>query len=81
MAVASTTTITIAVTAADIVVDGFAFSGGTSLGVIQNTVGPNNNLQIINNHFGGYSGGAIYLNRSGSDITIDQNVLDGGNIG
>src|SRR6185436_2421528 len=63
------------------VIDGFSFSGGTSLGVIQTQSGTNfSNLQIRNNRFSGYSQSAMFMNRGGSDITIDKNVMDGSNI-
>lgn len=61
-------------------IDGFSFSGGTALGVIQTTVNPNNNMQIVNNRFSGYSQSAVFMNRGGSDITIARNVMDGSNI-
>ena len=63
-----------------IIIDGFQFSGGTALGLIQTSVGPNNNMSIANNRFSGYSGAAVFMNRGGSDITIDKNVMDGSNI-
>ena len=65
-----------------ITIDGFSFSGGTSgtQGCIFTSVGPNNNMQIRNNRFSGYSTAAIWMNRGGSDITIDKNVMDGTNL-
>src|SRR4029077_13292883 len=63
------------------VVDGFTFTGGTSLGVIQTQTGANySNLLIDNNRFSGYSQSAVFMNRGGSDITIDKNVMDGSSI-
>ena len=63
------------------VVDGFAFTGGTSLGVIQTQSGTDfSNFQVSNNYFSGYSQSAVFLNRGGSDITIDKNVMDGSSI-
>src|SRR5258707_597515 len=49
-AVAGTATITISFNGS-LTIDGFSFSGGTALGVIQTTSGPNNNMQIVNNLF------------------------------
>ena len=38
-------------------------------------------MQISNNRFSGYySPTAVFMNRGGSDITIDKNVMDGSNI-
>ncbi|PYS80837.1 MAG: hypothetical protein DMF70_10130, partial [Acidobacteria bacterium] len=63
------------------VIDGFTFTGGTSLGVIQTQSGSDfSNLKISNNRFSGYSQAAVFMNRGGSDITIDKNVMDGSNI-
>ncbi len=60
------------------VVDGFNFTGGTSLGVIQTQAGTGyDNLQIVNNRMSGYSQSAIFMNRGGTDISIDKNVMDG----
>lgn len=62
-------------------IDGFAFTGGTSLGVIQTQSGSDySNLRIVNNYFSGYSQSALFMNRGGSNITIDKNVMDGSNI-
>jgi hypothetical protein len=65
-----------------ITINGFSFSGGPtgSSGVIFTSVGPNNSMQIINNRFSNYPSAALWLNRGGSDITIDKNVLDGSSI-
>jgi CSLREA domain-containing protein len=69
-----------------ITIDGFSFSGGSSPagggggGVIVTTVGPNNNMQIVNNRFIGYSTAAVNMNRGGTNITIDKNVMDGSDI-
>ena len=63
------------------VVDGFTFTGGTSLGVIQTQLGAvYTNLQILNNRFSGYSGAAVFLQKAGLNIDIDKNVMDGSNI-
>jgi uncharacterized repeat protein (TIGR02543 family) len=62
-------------------VDGFTFTGGTSLGVIQTQSGSDySNLQISNNYFSGYSQSAVFMNRGGNNITIEKNVMDGSNI-
>lgn len=60
-------------------IDGFTFSGGPTgaSGCIFTSVGPNNGMLIINNRFSNYSAAAIWLNRGGTDINIDKNVLDG----
>jgi hypothetical protein len=65
-----------------ITIDGFSFSGGPTgaSGVIFTSVGPNNNMQISNNRFSGYPAAAIWMNRGGSDITIDKNLMDGSNL-
>ena len=65
-----------------ITIDGFSFSGGVTgaSGVIFTSVGPNDNMQIVNNRFSNYPAAAIWLNRGGANITIDKNVLDGSNI-
>ena len=63
-------------------VDGFSFVGGSAgvQGCIYTDVGPNNNSQIVNNRFSGYSTQAIWFNRGGTDMTIDKNVMDGSSI-
>lgn len=65
-----------------ITIDGFSFNGGPTgaSGVIFTSVGPNNNMQISNNRFSNYPAAAIWMNRGGSDITIDKNELNGSNI-
>src|SRR5207253_9270287 len=57
-------------------------SGGPTgaSGVIFTSVGPNNNMQIVNNRFSGFSAAAVWMNRGGSDITINRNVMDGSNL-
>ncbi len=57
------------------VIDGFTFSGG--IRSIESTSGPLNNLIIKNNRFIGFTGNAIFLNDNGTDITLDQNSVDG----
>ncbi len=80
-AVSSTGTLILNVTMTTAVVDGFTFTGGTSLGVIQTQAGADfSNLQIRNNRFSGYSQSAVFMNRGGNDITIDKNVMDGSSI-
>ena len=80
-ATASTGTLILNASTTATVVDGFAFVGGTSLGVIQTQSGTDySNLQISNNYFSGYSQAAVFLNRGGSNMTIDKNVMDGSNI-
>jgi hypothetical protein len=61
------------------IIDGFSFSGGPTgaSGVIFTSVGPNNNMQIVNNRFNNFSAAAVWMNRGGSDISIDKNVMDG----
>ncbi len=63
-------------------IDGFSFSGGPtgSSGAIFTSVGPNNDMQIVNNRFTNHPAAAIWLNRGGSNITIDKNEMNGGNI-
>lgn len=56
-------------------IDGFAIQGGTR--GIESTSGPINDLTIRNNHLEGMSSSAMFLNDSGIDITIHQNVLIG----
>jgi len=64
--------------AAGTVIDGFTFSGGTSLGVIQTQSGSDfSNVQVLNNRISGFTGDAVFLNRGGSDMTFSQNVFDG----
>lgn len=61
-----------------ITVDGFTFSGGTSsFGVIRSTTGTLDNLQLLNNRVVAFTGKAVNLDNSGTDITVDRNVFDG----
>jgi hypothetical protein len=79
--VASSATFLLNTNTTTTVIDGFSFTGGTSLGVIQTQSGTDfSNLQIRNNRFSGYSQSAVFMNRAGSNITIDKNVMDGSNI-
>jgi hypothetical protein len=57
------------------IINGFNFQGGTRQ--IESTSGPLDNLQIINNRFFGFTDGAIFLNHSGTDITISRNAIEG----
>ncbi len=57
------------------VIDGFAFIGGAK--GIESSSGPINNVQILNNHIAGFTGSGVFLNDSGTDITVDQNNIDG----
>jgi hypothetical protein len=62
------------------IIDGFTFSGGTFVGtsgLIESTGGPLNNLQIINNRFVSFPGRAVNLNDTGTDITVNQNSING----
>jgi hypothetical protein len=78
---ASSATFLLNTTTTTTVIDGFSFTGGTSLGVIQTQSGSDfSNLQIRNNRFSNYSQSAVFLNRGGNDITIDKNVMDGSSI-
>ena len=56
-------------------IDGFTFSGGTT-GIVS-TTGLIDDLQILNNQFVGFTGSGVFLNNSGDDITVHQNVIDG----
>lgn len=57
------------------VINGFAFSGGAR--GIESTSGPIDNLQILNNFIGGFTGNGTFLNDTGVDITVNQNEIDG----
>jgi hypothetical protein len=61
------------------VIDGFTFSGGERQ--IESTSGPIDNLQILNNRFAGFTGSGIFLNDNGTDVTVDQNDIDGSDAG
>ncbi|QDU49563.1 golvesin C-terminal-like domain-containing protein [Gimesia panareensis] len=56
-------------------IDGFTFSGGTT--GIASSSGTIDDLQILNNQFVGFTGSGVFLNNSGDDITVHQNVIDG----
>ncbi|MEO8435581.1 MAG: DUF4214 domain-containing protein [Pyrinomonadaceae bacterium] len=57
------------------VIDGLTFSGGAR-GIESNT-GPINNLQLLNNRVIGFTGNGVFLNDPGTDITVNQNSIDG----
>jgi hypothetical protein len=59
------------------VIDGFTFSGGVRS--IESTSGPLDNLQILNNRIISFTGSGVFLNDPGSDITLNQNAIDGSN--
>jgi len=62
------------------IIDGFTFSGGSTTAgnaPIASTSGPLNNLQILNNRFVSITRNAVFLNDTGTDITVHQNSLDG----
>uniref|UniRef100_UPI003A8EE80F golvesin C-terminal-like domain-containing protein n=1 Tax=Gimesia sp. TaxID=2024833 RepID=UPI003A8EE80F len=56
-------------------IDGFTFSGGTT-GIVS-TSGSIDDLQILNNQFVGFTSSGVFLDNSGDDITVHQNVIDG----
>jgi hypothetical protein len=69
------TLLTLVTGCAGATIDGFAFSGGTRS--IESTSGPLHDLTIQNNHMGGFTGGAIFLNDAGTEVTVHQNNVDG----
>ena len=71
----TTTGVTLAVGVAGAVVDGFTISGGAR--GIETASGPPNGLQISNNRIIGFTGNGVFLNDSGTDVTVNQNVIDG----
>ncbi len=77
--VAGNTTLDITTGSGASVIDGFTFSGGTALGMLRSTASAiNDNLQILNNRFDGFTGAAIFLDKPGIDITVSQNYIDAG---
>jgi hypothetical protein len=56
-------------------IDGFTIQGGTR-GVESNT-GPLDGLTLANNRVVGFTGNGVFLNDSGIDVTVSQNVVDG----
>ncbi|MGH9050108.1 MAG: right-handed parallel beta-helix repeat-containing protein [Acidimicrobiia bacterium] len=63
-------------------IDGFSFaSGGLGGRGIESTSGPINGLSILNSLFTvGGGGSAIFLNDNGTDITVDQNSMNGAGV-
>ena len=68
-------TLTLIVGSAGAVIDGFQFNGG--LRAIESTSGPINNLVIRNNVASGFTGGIVFLNDPGIDVTVTRNRFDG----
>ena len=56
-------------------IDGFEFSGG-AIGITSSS-GPIHNLQILNNRIHGFTSSGVFLNDTGTNITADQNEVDG----
>ncbi|HEY2385412.1 MAG TPA: right-handed parallel beta-helix repeat-containing protein [Candidatus Binatia bacterium] len=56
-------------------INGFTISGGNR--GIESTTGPINGIQILNNRIVGFANSGIFLNDNGTDITVDQNYVDG----
>jgi hypothetical protein len=56
-------------------IDGFFFLGGARS--IESTSGPITGVEILNNRMVAFSGNAIFLNDPGTDISINQNDIDG----
>jgi len=61
--------------AAATVIDGFTIAGGVR--GIESTSGPLDGLQLVNNRIDGFTNAGVFLNDSGLDITVHQNVVDG----
>ncbi len=57
------------------IINGFTFSGGVTQ--INSSSGPIDDLQILNNRFVDFTGSGVFLNNSGEDITVNQNLIDG----
>ena len=57
------------------VVDGFTVSGGAQ--GIRSTSGILNDLLIANNRIVGFTGSGLFLDNSGPDATLNQNLVDG----
>jgi hypothetical protein len=55
-------------------IDGFEISGGTR--GIESTSGPLDGMQILNNRILSFTTSAMFINDSGVDMTVDQNVFD-----
>ena len=56
-------------------IDGFTFSGGTRS--IESTTGTIDALRLLNNRMLGFTNAGVFLNNSGLNITVFQNVIDG----
>ena len=72
---ASGTLLTLMTGSAGSIINGLTFSGGVR-GIESNT-GPISNLQLLNNRVVGFTGNGIFLNDTGTDITVRQNSIDG----
>lgn len=73
IAPASGAGITLVGGSAGCVIDGFSIIGGSN-GIVS-TSGPITGIKIQNNHIAGATSVSMFLNDSGEDITIHQNVL------
>ncbi len=67
--------LTLATGVAGATINGLAFQGGVRS--IESASGPLTGILISNNHFGGFTDAALFLDDPGDDITIFRNVLDG----
>ena len=56
-------------------IDGLTFSGGT-IGILS-TSGPLNGLELRNNRIVAFTANGVFLNDTGTSITVDQNEIDG----
>lgn len=75
IAPASLVGLTLLTGSAGATIDGFSFLGGTR--PIESSSGPITNLLIQNNHLEGFTSAGMFLNDTGIDITVRQNVVDG----
>jgi len=69
------TLLNLATGSAGSIINGFTFSGGVTQ--ISSSSGPIDDLQILNNRFVDFTGSGVFLNDSGEDITVNQNLIDG----
>lgn len=76
IAPASGAALTLVTGSAGATIDGFTMSGGSR--GIESGSGPLHLLQILNNRVVAFTGNGIFLNDPGNDITVNQNVIDGG---
>ena len=74
---ASGTLLTLQTGSAGAIIDGFTFSGGAR--GIESSSGPLDGLQILNSRVVSFTGNGVFLNDSGLDITVHQNLVDGTN--